>query len=369
MQISRISGFAPERDNNFNLVRCAAATAVVLAHSYILVAGGRSAAPLVGSTGHDLGYHAVNVFFSASGFLVAASWLRTPSPVRFLSARILRIWPALILCTFALVLVAGPLLTVLPLDIYFGRPETWSFIPRVTSLLGTDMSLPGVISPLATDPAIDAPLWTLKYEFIFYLVIACFGILAFFLPRRFVGGLASLFLLALIVASFLPIARDRTEPWIHIVRFGMCFGFGAFAFLFEDRVRLSFLGVLAALLASVLLSSTPAFELAFCFFTAYATLWVAFMPSGALRAFNRLGDYSYGIYIYAYPVQLILLKYLPGLPALSHFAFTMLIALPFSAASWHLVEKPCLSRKERIAEVLRALSRRATAPLSSAAPR
>jgi len=358
MQTSRISDYALGRDNNFNLLRFAAASAVVLSHSYILAAGERSAAPLTGSTGHDLGYHAVNVFFSASGFLVAASWLRAPCPIRFLTARVLRLWPALILCTLAIVFAAGPLLTSLPLPAYFVRPETWSFIPGVVSLLGTHLSLPGVMSPLAFDSAIDAPLWTLKYEFLFYLAIVGLGVLAFLLPRRFIGFAAGVLLLVLIGASFFAIAHDPTRPWVHIVRFGMCFGFGAFAALFAERIPLSVLGIAAAFLATVLLAATPAFEFAFCILTAYATLWAAFVPGGVLRGFNRLGDYSYGIYIYAYPVQLILLKYAPGLSAVSSFLATMLIVLPLTLASWHLVEQPCLRRKDRIAGALEEVRRR-----------
>jgi len=346
--MKHISDYVSGRDNNFNLIRLLAAGTVVFAHSYIVAIGDRNAGPLIEATGHDLGYHAVNVFFSASGFLIAQSWLRSQSAPDFLAGRVMRLWPALALCTLFLAFAMGPLLTVLPLSAYLSSPETYAFVPRVMSLLRTDTALPGVVTPLPDDVGIDAPLWTLKYEVMCYCAVLAFGLLGLFSPRRFWRAVGPLMLL-LVVASLLPLARDKSHPWDHVIRFGLCFGFGVIACVQASRIPLTLWAVASGLLLCVLLRETAFYEMAFCLFTAYTTMWVAFVPGFFLRSFNRLGDYSCGLYIFAYPIQVWLIHRWPGLTPLGLFARASIMALALSVASWRFVERPSLAHKAALA--------------------
>lgn len=350
--MKHIADYVSGRDNNFNLIRFLAAGSVVLAHSYVIVTGDRAASPLFYETGHGLGYHAVNTFFSASGFLIAQSWLRTPSLAEFIAARFLRLWPALAICALLLVFVFGPLLSQLPLSAYFASRDLYHFLPDVLSLLRTDVPLPGVTTPVPSDIGINAPLWTLKYEVICYITLATLGVLGLLATSRRALMTISLGMGMLMIASFFPLAHDPTHPLIHLVRFGLCFGFGVMAYLAADRIPLSLWGVVTTFLLAALTKGSLLYEVAFCLFTAYSALWFALVPSTLLRQFNRLGDYSYGIYIFAYPVQLLLFQRLPKLSPLELFAATVPITLTLSMASWHLIEKPCLSMRRQTAQVI-----------------
>lgn len=354
--MKRISDYVAGRDNNFNLIRFLAAGTVVFAHSFLIATGDRGAGPLIAATGHNLGYHAVNVFFSASGFLIARSWLNAGSVPGFMAARMLRLWPALAFCAIFLAFVIGPLLTALPLSSYFGSPATYEFIPQVLGLINADLPLPGVETPVPADASIDAPLWTLKYEVMCYTGVLLLGVFGMFSPRRFrrsVGGL----MMTLFVLSLLPLARDRSHPWEHMIRFGLCFGFGTIAYVEAKRIPLAFRGVVAALAAAVLLRPTVFYEFALYIFTAYTTIWVAFVPASFIRSFNRLGDYSYGIYIFAYPIQLLLMHFQPKSTPFELFMRTVPIVLALSVASWTFIERPSLRYKKALALRLGAFMR------------
>lgn len=352
--MKHIADHVSGRDNNFNLIRFLAASAVVLAHSFVIVTGQRSADPLYFVTGHGLGYHAVNVFFAASGFLIAQSWLRTPSLFSFMAARFLRLWPALVICTLLLVFVFGPLLSILPPADYFTSRGIIAFIPQVLSLLRTDIPLPGVNTPVPGDLGINAPLWTLKYEVICYISLATLGMLGLLTASRRFTIAISLIMGMLMLASLFPFAHDPTHPWVHLVRFGLCFGFGVIARIGASHIPLTLWGVAASFALAVLLHGTLLYEVGTCLFTAYATIWLALVPP-PLRHLNRLGDYSYGIYIFAYPMQLLLMRHLPRLSPLELFAWAMPATMLLSVISWHWIEKPCLQMRAQTAQFFDAI--------------
>ena len=83
---------------------------------------------------------------------------------------------------------------------------------------------------------------------------------------------------------------------------------------------------------------------------AYAVLVVAYHPRLRWRAFNRLGDYSYGLYIFSFPIQQILIAKL-GAPVASSpvtlLAAAFPVTLALAALSWHVVEQPALRQKAR----------------------
>jgi peptidoglycan/LPS O-acetylase OafA/YrhL len=97
-----------ERDNNFKLIRVAAALAVLVTHSFVLATGDRDAEPLNDSLGLTLGDIAVDVFFVTSGFLVTASLLRRERTLDYLRARALRVYPALWAMLLVVVFALGP---------------------------------------------------------------------------------------------------------------------------------------------------------------------------------------------------------------------------------------------------------------------
>ncbi len=343
------------RDNNFNLIRFIAASAVIVSHSVLISGGADVVEPLEQLTGFTLGDHAVNIFFVISGFLVAKSLLQKKDLTAYASARILRIVPGLFVMALFSAFVIGPALTGLSLGTYFSSLATWIYAPLIATLGADplDLALPGLFAANPFPDMLNGPLWTLRYEAIAYIALvlaAAIGIYAN--PRRF-GGFLALFLVVFIIWSFWRPMPETRSSLDHLMRFFLAFGLGSAFYMLRERIILHG-GIMAGLFLLMLaLAATPLYHAALLVFTAYATIWFAFIPAGFIRRFNTLGDYSYGIYIYGWPVAQAVIALFPGLSAPEVFIIGFGLTLPLAMASWHGIEKPALARRFALAALLR----------------
>jgi peptidoglycan/LPS O-acetylase OafA/YrhL len=112
--------------------------------------------------------------------------------------------------------------------------------------------------------------------------------------------------------------------------------------IWRDRIRLSLWGVLLFGAVWFGLRGTVFAFPALVLFLGYATAWLAYVPGGVLRHYNRLGDYSYGLYIYAFPIQGLVAWAFGSLGPGLHILLATPPVLLLSVASWHLVEDPAL---------------------------
>jgi peptidoglycan/LPS O-acetylase OafA/YrhL len=78
----------------------------------------------------------------------------------------------------------------------------------------------------------------------------------------------------------------------------------------------------------------------------YFILCFSLHPALFFRPFTRLGDYSYGLYIYAFPLQQQMAFYHPRLRYLKGLAVVYPIILGVAVLSWHFIEKPALGLKK-----------------------
>src|SRR4249919_485571 len=143
----KLAHYSQGRDNNFNLVRILAAFAVLVSHSFPLAMGliGGMVEPLKARLDVTLGSIAVDLFFIASGFLVTGSLLTRKSIVEFLWARVLRIYPALLVMVLLVVFGLGLSFTTAPVSAYLSDTRTYLFIVKNSTLIaGIAQKLPGV---------------------------------------------------------------------------------------------------------------------------------------------------------------------------------------------------------------------------------
>ena len=321
---------AQGRDNNLNLLRFAAASLVLLSHCWPLTQGTPDNEPAMQLFGLELGRMAVWVFFALSGFLVASSWERRPSVRAFFMARMRRIFPGLIMMLLGLVFILGPIVTTTSLDEYFTQRKTWSFLLFNATLYELRWDIPGVFNRAA----LNGSLWTLPVEVRCYLVLGLLG-WAGALRRGIAYALAAVVLAVLGYTGWL----DQNQA-------PLAFSFlaGVSAWKWRDRIALDgrlALGLL--LLALFLMHRRAPLSMAMLVIAlAYGSLYLAYIPAGAVRAFNRIGDYSYGIYIYAFPVQVTVHQLWPGLGVAGMFVVAMPITLVLAALSWTLIESPAL---------------------------
>src|SRR5712675_658330 len=170
----------PARQNNFDALRLVAAISVIFSHSFLIAEGTQNNEPLILWTGNQsiLGLAGVFVFFAISGFLVTQSFEQTANPLHYLAKRALRIFPGLFIVTLVSAFVLGPLVTTLPLGAYLGRPEPYQYVVGNTLLDQTVHELPGVSfvdNPVGLE--INGSLWTLRCEFVMYLMVLVLGVL------------------------------------------------------------------------------------------------------------------------------------------------------------------------------------------------
>lgn len=321
------------RDNNLTLLRLAAALAVLISHTFFLVLG-PDKEPMGSRLGETPGTIAVEVFFVISGFLVTGSLLTRGSAIAFVPARLLRIFPGLAFEAIFAALVLGALLSPLPASAYYSSPQPLAYVLKTIALQVPAGALPGANLD-------NASLWSLPLE------VALYGMLLFaWLARNAILGEAAGQLAAWAKAVAFAALFAGATFWFTRrggFKLAMMFGSGVAFQLLRDRIRLSRrLAALALAALAIAALNALAFRLALVCLLPYLVLCAAYLPRGRILKFNMLGDYSYGLYIYAFPVQLAAVHYLPHASVWTVVALSTVAAGAMAALSWHLVEKRAL---------------------------
>ena len=341
------------KDNNFNLLRLIAALTVLFSHSFAMLG---FVEPFTDSVGKNLGAMAVDVFFVTSGFLVAASLIRRQDVIAYVCARAQRIFPALWLMLFLTVFVLGPVLTQLTVHDYFRHQQTWHyFINNAMLMGGLEYYLPAMLESNSLRGVVNGSLWTMVYEVSMYGLLLLSWIVYFFASKFGKPWLA--FVLAVIVLLMSLLWLDRLNVFIHVqlLRFTWFFFVGSCFYLLRQHIRLSGLIMLLIIVGAVIGISVSAHTFLIWYYLVlpYTLFYLAYIPSGFVRQFNRVGDYSYGVYLYAFPIQQALVYCYPTWNVGSLSLIASLLTLLCAIGSWHLVEKPCL--RWRLVEFLQKL--------------
>jgi len=334
-----------ERKNSYDFIRFLAAGLVVLAHAFA-IAGLME--PSIG--GVNVGGIGVYVFFMLSGYLITASWGQYPRFIVFLSKRVLRIFPAMIVATLLTVLILGPIFTTLSLHDYFINNNTLAYLNNIL-LINPVYSLPGVFANNPYPNAINGSIWTLIYEFVMYIVVAVLGASRLLNKKNVVRIWIGLFVAQLIIAV---IGEEKFSYSIfyllinQIVPLALMFLTGMIAYLYRDKIRLHMgIGVLALLLfvgLSTLVSQVTI--LLASVLLAYGLFALGNSPR--LSAFSKYGDFSYGIYIYHFPILQILVALFDLRSGIKLFLIALPLSVLVGALSWWLVESRALRLKNKI---------------------
>ncbi|MEM7058403.1 MAG: acyltransferase [Pseudomonadota bacterium] len=347
----RLGDVAEGRDNNLNAIRLCAALAVLVSHAWPITGGPGTIEPLQVLTGTTLGTYAVMVFFGLSGFLITASFQRDPNPRRFCLRRARRLFPGLILCLGLTVFCLGPMVSDLSILAYLSDESLWSFLLINGLMIGFQGDLPGVFQGNPY-PAAAGSIWTLQYEVMCYgavLVAGCLGLLG--AKKR-----ALLTFTVGITAAAIMLAFQEHLPTrlIRLSEFAIPFAFGGVAWIWRDRIPLNAGALIGLCLAAVLAHGTvvqPIFEpLAIT----YATLLIGFV-GGPSMSVRLPGDYSYGIYIYAFPVQGLIIHVFGTMDPWMNVLLATPVTVCLAAASWHWVERPSLRRQSGSASRLKTM--------------
>lgn len=328
------------RQDNFLWLRIIAALMVIYGHS-LIISPSPGVTDLFASWRTYSGEIAVDIFFALSGFMVSGSFMRRPDLIDFMSARVLRLVPALLVCLVFMAYVIGPALSSLDLHAYFAdklprRFVKWNlqFSSRQTYLL------PGVFTSNSVKDTVNGSLWTIPAEMRMYVFLAIFGVLGFFRSRL----IASVILFLLFVAGALvPWQLPLFDGWIKMSGY---FALGILAFMYKDDipVRTDVLLVLAYL--AFLSRAVWIYPVFVALAITYFCFWFAYRLR--LPKIDRFGDPSYGTYLWGWPSSQVFAQFVgPGHPywcAVTAGA----ISLTLGYLSWHSIEKPAMGLKKRV---------------------
>lgn len=321
-------------ENNFDLLRLSSALVILISHAYALQIGYGSMYrfdPMI-----FFGTTALATLFVTSGYLISLSWTSQPDPKRFMWKRILRVFPGLIPAVFFTLFVIGPIATTFSFSDYFVA----LFSP------GSLMSLPffydgACIGLFDQNPVtfVNASLWTIPVEFGMYILVALLGVIGIFRKKSIILGL--------ILVNFLIWILVYSDPSLSKVRFTLYFFIGAYLAIHHSDHQ--YRPVVACVLAGLLVvaASSPLYEFVALVAVPYLVLCVAHLRIPSLNRFGEKGDFSYGVYIYAYPIQQTLVVLLgPTLPLWLFCLFTIGLTFPLAYLSWNLIEKRALALKQ-----------------------
>ncbi|MGO9420166.1 acyltransferase family protein [Roseiarcus sp.] len=334
------------KDNNFGALRLFFACLVIFPHSPSILTGNREFEPHFGPA--TFGEIAVDGFFLISGFLITKSFVRSVSVVDYFKKRVLRIYPGfvvnILLCTFVLAPLVGAGLSV------FQFPNVVQTLLRL--LLLSLAKLPGVF-PGMPMPSVNGSAWTIPYEFRCYILVAALGLTGAYARLRVGILIAALACLIVSAPNFLPdgsgalyVVFGGPFQTVHLTGIFMV---GMLFYLYQDRVvyngRIA-LAAAALLIASAFVPAVTEFALATC--GGYLIFWFA-LHSRVLRIsiFANETDLSYGIYLYAWPIQITIAYLSRSITALTLSFLALVISAVFAYFSWTLIEKPALGLAHR----------------------
>lgn len=344
MRLSEVSTLS--RENNLNIIRLIAATAVMFGHGFAMLKGNHYEF-LPGINSAWFGFLAVAVFFGISGFLITQSFVTQKNWKKYLESRCLRIFPALIfanLITVLLVAIVVKNQTVLEL---VSDSDNWGYLFYTSIFRFTHFLEPFKSLPIN---GANGSLWTLPIEFRMYLFVLLIGLMGFF-KRRFLVLLLAAFFISCVVFR-VDFVVGRVFKILFAIQtydgtftsLPLCFGMGMLAYLYREYLRLNIFVAIAGLILSMLLDGWLIKAIAYI----YAAFVLGYSRRLYLPQVNFRSDISYGVYVLAWPIQqiYIFLKITENPYIL--FFLTFGTVLPLALLSWHLVEKPALQLKGKL---------------------
>lgn len=336
------------KDNNFDFLRQFAAFLVIVGHSESIIGTSHT-----GFWSVSISTLGIQIFFAVSGYLVTESWLRQPNFAIFLSKRAKRIFPALIGCVLISTFLLGLILTRLSISEYLANPNTFAYLKNIA--LYPVYNLPGVFEGNTYPNAVNGSLWSLPIEFACYIVLAVLGFLVVKVGKRIsiatstitlLGVASCMTLLSQLLTSSQPVViwGSPLKEALEIAPFfimGSCIKIALSSYLRRPEVIIVLVFVMVTAM-----SNFPQYFWALNW-VVIPVLALSFGTSrlSILPRWGHWGDPSYGMYLYAFPVQQTFQYVTNNQIGLAGMILgTTLISLVLGYISWHLIEKRFLMR-------------------------
>jgi peptidoglycan/LPS O-acetylase OafA/YrhL len=345
------------RQNNFDLLRLVAAILVVVGHIEYPYFGHKADWFSIVSGQQSGGGLGVSIFFVISGYLVTQSRQRSASVASFALKRALRILPAVAIWILVLAVAIYPL-TDMALSDYVFSKQMLGFLLNMLILPNNSCVAP-IVTDFVYGCGLTGATWSLTYEVIMYAMVAALG----FAGLAFQRG----FLIAALVALLVAFMRDVLYPlgefsinvqginlFLFIPHRGLpfiaLFIVGALLNFIPAQIlrRPSVLAISAALYIGAFYTNPVNFVVVQTLVFPFIVLWFGLRRFRLASIVDRVGDLSYGVFLYHWPVMTLVWTVFHN--RFSPLTMALLVAMITGAAaylSYHLVEKPALAFKRR----------------------
>jgi peptidoglycan/LPS O-acetylase OafA/YrhL len=333
--------------NNFDFLRIVFAIFVIITHAYPL-SGSVSEDWVSQISNHQMSFSYIGVagFFAISGYLVTQSLERSKTIKEYFLKRILRIYPALI-GVLLLTLLSGAFLYSGNFSSYLKNSSVWTYVPFNLSLFNLQYSISGIFENNPFKYVINGSLCTLPYEMLLYILLS---VLFYFRNNRqriLIVAFAFTSIIVLKIFFHTDITNHRYPFYfVRSMDYSGFFCIGALlALLRVEQIKYKNM-----LLGVVLLVWIAALLLQYYVWIQHVVLPLAVILLGNYATSiiknikSKIGDFSYGIYIYAFPVQQTL-EHFFRLTSTQLMIFGTICTLPFAFISWHIIEKKALALK------------------------
>ena len=336
------------RPSGFDYLRLLLSIGVIAVHTVVVQYGLEADRAMFAGPARPIIYLILPCFFALSGFLVAGSLDRNNVP-NFLTLRAIRIFPALSAEVLLSAFILGPLFTSLALGEYFTDPKFFIYFLNAIGII--QYELPGVFLDNPFAVTVNAQLWTVPYELECYIALAALAILRFHRhPSAFLALLVLICLAGGVHAYFVEnenFSNKHATGRILVISFL----FGVVLYGLRQRIpHHPALAVLAFVLCCVFVWNEP-----LSYFipatAAYLTIYVGLLNPKRVGPLKG-ADYSYGMYLYGFPVQQSVTHVTGGLlPWWVHLPLSLAITCVFAAFSWHVIESRVMDQKKRVIRV------------------
>jgi peptidoglycan/LPS O-acetylase OafA/YrhL len=336
--------FVDEHPTGFDYLRLILAVSVIAMHSVIICYGQSVEIEFWQSGARPFIRMILPMFFALSGFLVAGSLLRSRTILMFVGLRAIRIFPALFVEVTLSALILGPIFTTLGLWDYLSHPQFHAYFWNIVG--DVHFKLPGVFESNRNPGYVNGQLWTVPYELYCYLILATVAVAGAIRSRWIVPMGAVLLTMAYAIYKYFQtgsVPAQVTGPLVGVLLV-VCFLVGVAIYLYREELRLDNVLGLTALFSSVgLIAFIPYGDFIAPWPIAYATVYIGLLNPSKTFVING-ADYSYGLFLYGYPIQQALAATGPW--AQSYYAnviAAVAVGTVFAFFSWRIVERPALS--------------------------
>ena len=335
-------------NNNFHFLRLFAALCITFTHSFALLGLQKQEWLMILTKNKiDFSFIGLCIFFSISGYLITQSAIASSSFINYLWKRFLRIQPLLIVVCFLSVFIVGPFFSVLLLQDYFTNTHTFSYFRNIMPIFGIQYHLPGVFTTNIGEASVNGSMWTLVVEERLYVIVGLLFVLKNKMQKFYV-----ILILLLNAIYFMHTVFFNSNLWHYLngghVFYSLIFLNASYFYLHNFNFKNKSYAILC--LIPILLFLVQKFKISESIQVLIIPFFVIAIAN--IKAFtndiHKYGDYTYGIYIFSFPIQQIIISLNLANTAVQLFFLTLLAVIPLSILSWHFIEKKMLRLKNII---------------------